>query len=89
MGSFAKLSQWHRAARSRGNDGNPRLNRWTDVAYKRDMMTLHQWLGIALMLCLGGFIVFAFRQGEKVKPSGRNPHDSSAYDFVDHSGRFR
>jgi hypothetical protein len=34
------------------------------------MMTLHQWLGIALGLLVVGFIFFAFRQGEKVKPSG-------------------
>jgi cbb3-type cytochrome oxidase subunit 3 len=50
------------------------------------MMTLHQWLGIVLGLLLVGFIFFAFRQGEKVKPSGRNPYDISAYDAVDHSG---
>jgi hypothetical protein len=49
-------------------------------------MTLHQWLGIAIFLLLAGFFVFAFRQGEQVRPSGRNPHDTSAYDPVDHSG---
>jgi hypothetical protein len=37
-------------------------------------MTLHQWLGIAIGLLLVGFIFFAFRQGEKVKPSGRDPN---------------
>jgi hypothetical protein len=37
-------------------------------------MTWHQWPGIALGLCLVGFIFFAFRQGEKVKPSGRDPN---------------
>jgi hypothetical protein len=38
------------------------------------MMTLHQWLGIALGLVLVAFIFFAFRQGEKVRPSGRDPN---------------
>jgi hypothetical protein len=37
-------------------------------------MTLHQWLGIAILLLLVGFIFFAFRQGEKVRPSGRDPN---------------
>jgi hypothetical protein len=41
-------------------------------------MTLHQWLGIAIFLLLAGFFVFAFRQGEKVRPSGRNPDDGLA-----------
>jgi hypothetical protein len=32
------------------------------------------WLGPLLALCaLGGFIVFAFRQGTKVKPAKDNP----------------
>ena len=44
-----------------------------------------------IMLCVGGplliiFLIFAFRQGEKVKPSGRNPQDVSAHDIVDHFG---
>jgi hypothetical protein len=37
------------------------------------MMTLHQWAGIALGLLLTAFNFFAFRQGQKVKPSGRDP----------------
>jgi hypothetical protein len=37
-------------------------------------MTLHQWLGIAIFLLLAGFFVFAFRQGEQVRPSGRDPN---------------
>ena len=37
-------------------------------------MTLHQWLGIAILLLLVGFFFFAFRQGEKVRPSGREPN---------------
>ena len=57
-----------------------------DAADERYMMTLHQWFGIALGLLLVGFIFFAFRQGEKVKPSGRNPNDGSAHDIVDHFG---
>jgi hypothetical protein len=36
-------------------------------------MTMHQWLGIAIGLGLVGFIFFAFRQGDKVRPSGRDP----------------
>jgi cbb3-type cytochrome oxidase subunit 3 len=49
-------------------------------------MTLYQCMGIAILLLLVAFVVFAFRQGEKVRPSGRDPHDTSAYDPVDHSG---
>jgi hypothetical protein len=50
------------------------------------MMTWHQWLGIVMGLCLVGFIFFAFRQGEKVKPSGRDP-DAGGIPFSgDHSG---
>jgi hypothetical protein len=50
------------------------------------MMTWHQWLGIALGLCLAGFIFFAFRQGEKVRPSGRDPHAGEIPFSGDHSG---
>jgi hypothetical protein len=39
---------------------------------RKHVMTLHQWLGIAIFLLLVGFFVFAFRQGEKVRPSGRD-----------------
>jgi hypothetical protein len=51
-------------------------------------MTLHHWLGIALGLLLVGFIFFAFRQGEKVRPSGRDPNAGIADDLPssDHSG---
>jgi hypothetical protein len=62
------------------------LNRCPDSPNRRHMMTLHQWLGIAIGLCLAGFVFFAFRQGEKVKPSGRDPHDTTASDAGDHSG---
>jgi hypothetical protein len=41
-------------------------------------MTLHQWLGIAILLLLVGFAFFAFRQGEKVRPSGRDPNKDLA-----------
>jgi hypothetical protein len=37
-------------------------------------MTLQHLLGITIGLLLVGFIFFAFRQGEKVKPSGRDPN---------------
>ena len=40
---------------------------------KRCNMTMHQFIGIAVGLLVVGFIVFAFRQGEKVRPSGRDP----------------
>ncbi len=52
------------------------------------MMTLHQWLGIALGLLLVGFVFFAFRQGEKVRPSGRDPDPGIAESppSSDHSG---
>ncbi len=36
-------------------------------------MTLYQWLGIAILLLLVGFVVFAFRQGEKVRPIRQRP----------------
>jgi hypothetical protein len=32
------------------------------------------WLGIPLLLLVVGFIVFAFRQGLSVKPSGKDPN---------------
>ena len=35
-------------------------------------MTLYQWLGIPAALLLIGFIIFAFRQGQKVKPDPNN-----------------
>jgi hypothetical protein len=34
-------------------------------------MSLHQWLGVGAGVLLIGFIVFAFRQGMKVKPDDR------------------
>jgi hypothetical protein len=41
----------------------------------------------SIVLCVGGplltlFLIFAFRQGEKVKPSGRNP-DAGVMDAND------
>jgi cbb3-type cytochrome oxidase subunit 3 len=41
-------------------------------------MTLHQWFGIFAGMLLLAFLVFAFRQGQKVKPSGREDRDSIA-----------
>jgi hypothetical protein len=49
-------------------------------------MMMQQWIGIGIGVLLVGFIFFAFRQGEKVRPSGRDPNDTSAYDPADHSG---
>jgi hypothetical protein len=49
---------------------------------KTNMSTLN-----LIVLCVGGpllivFLIFAFRQGEKVKPSGRNP-DAGVMDARD------
>ncbi len=38
-------------------------------------MTMHEWLGVLPMGLLLIFVVFAGRQGLKVKPSGRR-HDA-------------
>ncbi|MEW6454833.1 MAG: hypothetical protein AB1490_29625 [Pseudomonadota bacterium] len=38
-------------------------------------MSLHGWLAIAGGAALLAFVIFAFRQGQKVKPDDR--HDSS------------
>lgn len=38
-------------------------------------MTTDRWLGLAAAAFLISFIVFAFRQGLKVRPSGRNTRD--------------
>jgi hypothetical protein len=40
-------------------------------------MTVHQWLGVIGLVALFGVIAIAFRQGLRVKPSGRDPHSSS------------
>jgi hypothetical protein len=34
-------------------------------------MSLHQWLGVGAVLVLVAFVVFAFRQGQRVKPDDR------------------
>ena len=34
-------------------------------------MTLEQWLGLGALLVLVAFVVFAFRQGQRVKPDHR------------------
>jgi hypothetical protein len=39
-------------------------------------MTMEQLLGLAAVLGLGGFIVFAFRQGMKVTPDDRPDRSS-------------
>jgi hypothetical protein len=41
-------------------------------------MTLHQWLGTFALVLLVSFFVFAFRKGEKVRPSGREDRESVA-----------
>ena len=42
-------------------------------------MTLSQWFGIAIGVALAAFIVFAFRQGQSVKPSGKDPNQHHDY----------
>jgi len=59
-------------------------------------MTAGQWLGIGMMLVVAAAGAFAFRQGERVRPSGRDPNRSenneasslsnSGYDPGGHSG---
>ncbi len=39
-------------------------------------MTLHFWIGLSAVVLIGGFTVFAFRQGFKVKPDRNNKVDS-------------
>ena len=34
-------------------------------------MSLHQWLGVGAGVVLVAFVVFAFRQGQRVKPDDR------------------
>ena len=43
--------------------------------YRKAEAMAHTLLGITILLVLAAFIRFAFRQGQKVKPSGNN-HDS-------------
>jgi hypothetical protein len=40
-------------------------------------MRLDQWLGILAGVALVAFVVFAFRQGQKVKPDDRIDHGPS------------
>jgi hypothetical protein len=37
-------------------------------------MTLDQWIGIVTIAALLTFVIFAFRQGFKVKPDNRGDH---------------
>jgi hypothetical protein len=37
-------------------------------------MAISQWLGIGAAALLVVFIAFAFRQGERVRPSGNDPN---------------
>jgi hypothetical protein len=40
-------------------------------------MTLQQWLGAVAGVALIAFVVFAFRQGQKVKPDDRRDNGPS------------
>jgi hypothetical protein len=40
-------------------------------------MTLHQWLGLAALAAIVGFVIFTFRQGFKVKPDPNNRNFSA------------
>ena len=42
-------------------------------------MTLTQGIGILIGVALVAFIVFAFRQGQSVKPSGNDPSQKNDY----------
>jgi hypothetical protein len=42
-------------------------------------VTTSQWVGIAIGVALAAFIVFAFRQGQSVKPSGKDPNQRNDY----------
>ena len=42
-------------------------------------MTLHSAVALGCAFLLLGFIVFAFRQGTKVKPSGRSVDEGGGY----------
>jgi hypothetical protein len=42
-------------------------------------MTLSQWIGTGVGAALAAFIVFAFRQGQSMKPSGKDPSVHNDY----------
>jgi hypothetical protein len=42
-------------------------------------MSTETMLGIAAVTLLAAFIVFAFRKGQSVKPSGKDPSASNDY----------
>ena len=48
---------------------------------------LNMIIAIGGLLLLAAFLVFAFRQGEKVKPSGRGPDASDAISLIRDSDR--
>ena len=48
---------------------------------------LNMIIAIGGLLLLAAFLVFAFRQGEKVKPSGRQPDASDAISLIRDSDR--
>ena len=42
-------------------------------------MTLAQWIALPASVVMAAFIVFAFRAGFKVPPSGKDPKDRNDY----------
>jgi hypothetical protein len=44
-------------------------------------MTLPIWLQISILLVMLGFIVFCFRQGEKVKPNPKGAPPEETFPF--------
>jgi hypothetical protein len=48
-------------------------------AFENERMTAYQWLGIPAAVLLIGFIVFAFRQGLRVKPDRNNKDNWPQY----------
>ena len=49
-------------------------------------MTLPPWLGILGAVALAVFVLFAFRQAEKVKPDKNNRDDWARHDGDSHGG---
>ena len=52
-------------------------------------MTSSQWIGIAIGVLLAAFIVFAFRQGQSVKPSGKDPSQRKRLHLIRMTSNFR
>ena len=58
-----------------------------DTIITESSVMLNMIIAIGALLLLAAFLVFAFRQGEKVKPSGRRPDASDAISLIRDSDR--